>query len=307
MSRHLFAHTAALHHQVRRIRRAALLSLTAMLPCAAILLATTEAHWLSIVLALILMGYTHRKLRQVFWARRTVKQLRLEEQFVRHGPTPEQVLPCTRRYDHLWTRSLTLKGLKMMIERSSGSSLPAETSNSPIDAHFTGAFKTLRPSPWPGALIWFAALALGWLWLVPDALLQDMPPHVFAGLALLLLILVAEVVQQILRADLRDGLDHFLTLLGAWIQTRAFDTAFGTLREKPYRHTALYRSWVFPRPVRRANKSTALSTTPPVPALELAQEIEAALSTESPAEHHRRGFLLKQDRILANPPSKIRN
>ena len=244
-----------------------------MLPCAAILLATTEARWLALVLALILIGYTHRKLRQVFWARRAVKQLRLEEQFLRHGPTPEQVLTCTRRYDHLWTQSLTLKGLKTLFERPQGASLPGSTPQNPLDDPYTRAFKTLRPSPWPGALIWFAALSLGWLWVVPDALLHDMPPLIFTGLTLLLLILVAEVVQQILCADLSDGFDHFLTLLNAWAHTHAFDTAFDTVREKPYRHTALYRSWVFPRTAAVAEASN--DTPAPSPAF--TQELEAVL------------------------------
>ena len=263
-----------MRHQVRRIRRTALFGLTAMFPCAALLLATTEARWLSLMLALILAGYLHRKLRQVFWARRTVKQLRLEEQFIRHGPTPEQVLTCTRRYDHLWTHSLTLRGLKALVEHKPASPLAAEAKQAHIHRQYARTFKRLRPSSLPTALIWFAALGLCWLWFVPDALLQDMPPPVFAGLILLLLILVAEVVQQILRSDLREGLDYFLTLLSAWTHTQAFDTAFDTVSEKPYRHTALYRSWVFPRPSSRAD---APNTAPPERTLEFAQEIDEVL------------------------------
>ena len=277
MSRHLFAHTAALRHQARRIRRAAVFGLAAMLPCAVILLATTEARWLSLVLALILAGYTHRKLRQAFWAHRTAKQFRLEEQFVRHGPTPEQVLTCTRRYDHLWAQSLTLKGLKALAEHTPASALPTEAKQALIARHYTRPFKTLRPSPRPTALIWFAALTLGWLWFVPDPLLHDMPPLVFAGLALLLFILVAEVVQQILHADLRDGLDHLLTLLSAWTHTQAFDTVFETIPQKPYRHTALYRSWIFPRPSRVAVESDAPPATIPVLPLAFDREIDEVL------------------------------
>lgn len=245
MSRPLFAHIAALRRQIRRIQGAALFGAVAMLPCAVILLTTAEAGWLPLVLLLVLGGYLQRKVRRVLWARHAVKQLRLEEQFVRHGPAPEDVLTCMRRYNHLWTQSLTLKGLKGLRKNHPAASLPAPARQARVGQHYTQAFESLRPSRVPADLIWLAAVGLLWLWFAPEALLQTMTPPVFVGLALLLVILVAEAVQAILCADVRDGIAHVADLLSTWTLTPAFETLFA-VHAKPYRHTALYRSWMVP-------------------------------------------------------------
>lgn len=255
MSRPLFAHVAAMRHQIRRIRRTTVLGTVAMLPCAALLLATTPANWLILPLVLALAGYLQRKVRRVFWARRALKQLRLEEQFLRHSPKTAHVLTCLRRYNHLWTQSLTLKSLKALAKDRPSPALPTSTKQAHIYWHFTRSFKPLRPAHLPADLVWFIAVGLLWLWFVPEAVLSIMPAPVFAGLALLLLILTAEVIQFILSADLRDSFIPFATLLSAWTLTHDYETAFETVDEKPYRHTALYRSWIY------ASNSTGWETT----------------------------------------------
>ncbi len=269
MSRHLFAHVAAMRHQIRRIRRATALGTAAMLPCAVILLATTPATWVILLLIPALAGYLQRKVRRILWARRVLKQLRLEEQFVRHSPTPEHVLTCMRRTNHLWTQSLTLKGLKTLAADQPALSLPNSTKQARIHQHYTRSFIPLRPARLPADLIWLTTVGLLWLWFVPEALLAPMPALVFAGMTLLLLILTAEVIQAILGADLRDSFSPFATLLSTWTLAHDFETAFATTREKPYRHTALYRSWVFKKPSDILEETKAATPVLPLQPLQL--------------------------------------
>ncbi len=89
-------------------------------------------------------------------------------------------------------------------------------------------------------MLWFSALGLFWLWVVPEALLQAPSSGVLAGVGLLLVILGAEALQIVLQADLRGGFEHLATLLSDWTLAQPF--TLHMVREKPYRHTSLYRS-----------------------------------------------------------------
>ncbi len=53
MSRRIFAHLAALRHQIRRIEQATIVGTVALVPCAAILLMTSGMHGSSLVLVLV--------------------------------------------------------------------------------------------------------------------------------------------------------------------------------------------------------------------------------------------------------------
>ncbi|MCH8960467.1 MAG: hypothetical protein IH820_03890 [Bacteroidetes bacterium] len=240
MSRRIFAHLAALRHQIRRIEQATIVGTVALVPCAAILMMTSGMHWSSLVLLLVLVGYLRRKVGQIVRARQAVKQLRLEEQFVRHCPAPKHVLTCTRRPNHLWTRSLTLKGSQALLAHPPAPRLPLEDQRRYVRHHYIRAFTPLWPPSTPVDLLWFAALGLFWFWFVPEALLQAPSLGVLACAGLLLVILVAEIIQVVLQADLRGGFEHLATLLSDW--TLAQPLELHTIREKTYRHTALYRA-----------------------------------------------------------------
>lgn len=242
MSRRLFAHLAALRYQIRRIEQATVLGTAALVPCTVILLMTSGTGWSSVVLLLVLAGYVWRKIGRIMQARRTTKHLRLEEQFVRHRPAPQHMLTCTRRPNHLWTHSLTLKGLKALLADPPARRLPVEDKRRYVRRHYLRAFAPLWPSSLPVDLLWFAALGLLWLWFVPEALLQAPSPGVLAGAGLLLVILVAEIIQLVLQSDLRGGFDHLATLFSDWTLAQPFEETLHTVREKTYRHTAVYRS-----------------------------------------------------------------
>ncbi len=242
MSHRIFAHLAALRYQIRRIEQATVLGTVALAPCTALLLTTSSTRWSSLVLLLVLAGYLRRKISRITRARQAVKQLRFEEQFVRHRPAPKHMLTCTRRPNHLWTRSLTLKGLKALLAHPPARRLPLEDKRRYVRHHYIRAFTPLWPPSTPVDLLWFAALGLLWFWFVPEALLQAPSLGVLAGAGLLLVILVAEIIQVVLQADLRGGFEHLATLLSDWTLAQPLEETLHTIREKTYRHTALYRS-----------------------------------------------------------------
>ena len=240
MSRPIFAHLATLRYQIRRIEQATVLETVALVLCTALLLTTSSMRWSSLVLLLVLAGYLRRKISQIARARQAVKQLRLEEQFVRHCPAPEHVLTCTRRPNHLWIRSLTLKGLKALLAHPPARRLPLEDQRRYIRHHYIRALTPLWPPSILVDLLWFAAVGLLLLSFVPEAPLQTPSWGVLAGAGLLLVILVAEIIQVVLQADLQGGFEHLATLLSDWTLSQPLEETL--LREKTYRHTALYRS-----------------------------------------------------------------
>ena len=107
-----------LQHAARRSRLIALLGALIALPSAFALLMIMPTGVLSGLVLLALMSYAVRKAWQIRRAARLLKQLRLEAQFVQHGPSPRHLPSCLRRRDHLWTRSLTLHGLEAVLVRS---------------------------------------------------------------------------------------------------------------------------------------------------------------------------------------------
>ncbi len=244
MSRPLFAHIAALRHQVKRIRRATVFSIALLLPGAALLLTTTANTLLALALVAALGGYLLCKVRRTLWTYRIVNQLRLEEQFVRHSPSREHIQTCLRRFDHLWTNSLTLKGLRALMEHPPLPKQQRDAFQEIAHRHFSRALSSLRPSPVPFGLLWLASLSLLWVGFSSSSLLEDTALPAFLALTLLLVLLLNEVTQEILCADLRDGFSHWATLLSTWTQALALDELIAAQHEKPYRHTPLYRSWV---------------------------------------------------------------
>ena len=186
--------------------------------------------------------YLLRKLRGERWARHTLRQLRLEEQFVRHGPTPEDVLTCIRRRTHLWRNSLALQGLRRLLKTPPAASLAPAARHTAVRATYDRCFRRITPGRVPVDLLGFVALAAFWLWSVPEALLQAPSLLVVGGGLLWLLALGAEVVQAILRADVRAGFHTFTGLLGSWTLARQFGTLVEAARRKPYRHVPLYHA-----------------------------------------------------------------
>jgi hypothetical protein len=234
----LATHITALLRQVRRIQRAVLGGLLALLACSVLLLTTAASSGGAVLLGLVLLGYAGHKGYHLYRLRQTMKQLRLEKQFLAHGPAPEEIVTCLRRSNHLWTKSLTLKGLNVLFTHPPHG--PARPER--LAAQYRRCFQRIFPARLPIDLLCFTAVLLLWLWSAPGLFQQPTSATFVVGIGLLLLLLVAETIQAVLHGDLRDGLTQFTTLLSGWTLDQHLDEVFQEARQKPYRHTAVYRT-----------------------------------------------------------------
>lgn len=234
----LAVHITALLRQGRRIQRAVLGGLLALLACAVLLLTTAASGGGAVLLGLVLLGYAGHKGYRLYGIQQTIKQLRLEKQFLEHGPSPEEMVTCLRRTNHLWTKSLTLKGLNALFTHPPHG--PARPER--LAAQYRRCFQRIFPARLPLDLLFFTAALLLWLWSASDLLQQPMSAVLVVGIGLLLLLLVAETIQAVLHGDLRDGLTQFTTLLSRWTLEQHLDEVFEEARQKPYRHTTVYRT-----------------------------------------------------------------
>jgi len=234
----LATHITALLRQLRRTQRAVLGGLLALLACSVLLLTTAASSGGGVLLGLVLLGYAGHKGYHLYWIRQTMKQLRLEKQFVEHGPCPEEIVMCLRRKNHLWTKSLTLKGLNTLFTHPPHG--PAQPER--LSAQYRRCFQRIFPLRLPIDLLLFTTVLLLWLWAAAGLAQQPTLATFVVSIGLLLLLLVAETIQAVLHGDLRDGLTQFTTMLSAWTLDQHLDEVFQEARQKPYRHTSVYRS-----------------------------------------------------------------
>lgn len=232
------SHVQALLRQFRRVQHAALGGLLALLVCSVLLLTTAASGGQIALLGIVLLGYVGHKLYHLYWTRWAIRQLRLEAQFLLHGPTPEELATCLRRTTHLWTKSLTFKGLKTLTTH------PLRKHDAPqrLTAQFRRCFQRAFPARLPLNLLAFATVLFVWMWAAWPLFAQPLSASLLVSGALLLILLVAEVIQAVLCADLRDGVKALMEMLSAWTFDQDLDGVFQEASQKSYRHTSHYRS-----------------------------------------------------------------
>lgn len=233
---------AAMRRQLGRLRRVALVSAGAGLAGTVLLLPTLPAPWMLAAMAVLVMLFLVRKLHQERWARRAIKQLRLEEQFIQHGPLPEEVLTCVRRRHHLWTQSLTLRSLENLLAAPPSALLRPSVREAKAGAAFRKGFKAIRPARLPLDVLLFMMLTAFWLFAVPEALLATPSAGVLLGVLAWVPALAAEIILLVLLSDLRGGFATLTHHLGAWTLARQFDALVEAAQEHTYRHTRVYHA-----------------------------------------------------------------
>ena len=236
-----------MRRQLGRLRRAVLVAAAATAAGTAFLATTPRTGTLGLVLLAFAAIYLLRKWRQDRWVRQSIKQLRLEEQFIQHGPAPKAVPTCIRRRHHMWTHSLTLQSLRRLTTHPPDATLDEARRQAHVCAAFRRSFRKVRPGRVPVDLLWFVALVGFWLWALPEALLAAPSPLVLMGVLCWLPALGAEVVLAIFQADLRAGFATLINLLGRWTLAREFETLVETAQQQAYQHTQVYHAYR-PRP-----------------------------------------------------------
>ena len=187
----------------------------------------------------LLLVYVLRK--GYLWqrGRRAVRQLRLEEQFLRQGLEPAQLRQCLYGYDHLWSRSLTLQGLQSILASPLPRLLLPQEKKSRILAQYHRVLLPLHLPSFNVDLLLYALFSGIWLFLTGPQNLSLLPA------AALLLMLAVEGLQALLQRRLHAAFDHAEQSLCHWTLAHRFDDMLSTMRNQLYIHRSLYqvRPW----------------------------------------------------------------
>lgn len=251
MASELLDCTHKLRAAFRHHRAAALLQGAAGL--ALLILLLYSAHpgpAAALLVGLLLAAYGGRKLHRLVHARRSAQQLRLEEEFLRHGPPEAHLRQCLAQADHLWASSLILQGLRRILARPLPHLLTPEAKRQRLARSYGRAFESLRPPTFGPDLLLLIGAAAAWeMSAPPDTAAR---PLLDPALAVACAALTLELVQAALSLRMRRLFEAFAEALGAWTLQEAFEEKLRT-PEKPYVHRLLYEAspW-FTSPPRRS-------------------------------------------------------
>ena len=193
----------------------------------------------AMMLGPLLLVYVLRK--GYLWqrSRQAVRQLRLEEQFLRQGLEPAQLRQCLYGYDHLWSRSLTLQGLQSILASPLPRLLLPQEKKNRILTQYHRVLLPLRLPVLNVDLTLYLLFFGIWLFLVGPQNLSLLPT------AAALLMLVAEGMQALFQSRLHTAFDHAEQSLCHWTLAHRFDDMLSTMRNQLYIHRSLYqvRPW----------------------------------------------------------------
>lgn len=233
-------HIAALQAQFRKVRMVAFIACSVTLVAGLVLYRPLQPDWLQVVFFIAVLFYALRKGLLSFRTHQAVKQLRLEQQFVQHGPSPLHITPCLRHRQHLWHNSMIMKALESFLARPS-IFIDERTKTHHLQERFQDSIHSLRPVQIPTDLIWLFSILMLWLGAVPGSLAQTSPLSILAALGLFVALLLAELYQTVLCFGLHDGFSDLVHHLTRWTLARKFEEKMLSPTRK-YRHVLLYRA-----------------------------------------------------------------
>ena len=193
----------------------------------------------AVLLGPLLLVYVLRK--GYLWqrGRQAVRQLRLEEQFLRQGLEPAQLRQCLYGYDHLWSRSLTLQGLQSILDNPLPRLLRPQEKKKRIRTQYHRVLLPLRLPAFNLDLTLCLLFFGTWLFLVGPQNLS------LLSAAAPLLMLTVEGLQAVFQRRLHAAFDHAEQSLCHWTLAHRFDEMLSTMRNQLYIHRSLYqvRPW----------------------------------------------------------------
>ena len=235
MVSNVLAATAILRQHYRRLRSVGLLGSITALGLVPLALYMPRPEWARYALLALVCLYAGRKAVQFVHARTALKQLSMEEQFLRYGCAAGQVEKCIETDEHLWTRSCILAGLKGVLAHPFTSDMVGDEKRNRVYRQFKRSCRTLDPShAFLDAGLLLAALVL--LSVVPSIDI-DLRAILFqAGFLAFTVAGVAEASHLMIHRRLVETLPRFLTALTDWTIREAFHSPV----ESSFSHHLLY-------------------------------------------------------------------
>lgn len=213
----------------------------------------------TVLLVLVLGAYAAAKGYVAVKHTRVLKQLRLEERFLRDLPRGEKLVALLARDNHLWSSSRLWIGLRALLTQPLPHLLLVDEKRKRIERHYHRAIRDLQPRRFNGYLP--AVLGLVGFWHLTWIL-----SGVSGGAFLLTAGLLSGVLAlEVLQTGIQWGICHQFTLLEQalcdWTLYNRFELGVSS-REKNYVHRLLYqaRPWFLAPGTRRVQRSVMVDS-----------------------------------------------
>lgn len=193
--------------------------------------------WSRYVLLSLVCLYAGRKIVQFVGARGALKQLSMEEHFLRYGAAGRRVQKCVRNDDHMWTRSSIVSGLKAIANSRLAGNLMADEKRQRIYRRYRKAFRALWPrlAVADAGLVGAIAITMA---LAPTIEVNLRTVMFLAGFVALALAGFVELARWFVNRQLAEGLDRWLGALSDWTLRECLHKLHH--RPEAYSHQLLY-------------------------------------------------------------------
>lgn len=227
--------TAVLRQHFRRIRSIGLLGSVTALGLVPLTLYMPRPDWAKYTLLSLVCLYAGRKVIQFLKSRSALRQLSMEEHFLRYGVSAGHVQKCVHTDDHLWTRSCILGGLKGLMHHPITTDLIGDEKRNRVYRQFHSAFRDIEPARAYfdiGLLTTIFALLIA----VPSIGINLRAIMFQAGFLALAVAAVAEASHLMIHRKLFETMQRLYSALTEWAIREAFHAAVSV----SYSHRLLY-------------------------------------------------------------------
>lgn len=183
-----------------------------------------------------------------------LKQMRLEERFLRELPRDDQLADLLSKENHFWSTSRLWIGLKAVLTQPLPRLLLVEEKRRRIERHFHRAIRDLQPRPLNLHAGAFFAIAVVWHL---ARMLEGATGDGFLMTALLFAVVLAlEAYQTGIQWLVRGQFTELERALCEWTISNRFEQGF-TASSKHYVHRLLYqaRPWFLPQGARTVTRT----------------------------------------------------
>ncbi len=215
MVSNVLASAAILRRHFRRLRYLALLGTASAIGLIPLVLYMPKAAGARYALLMLVCLFAGRKVVQYFRAHRALKQLSMEEHFLRYGSTVGSVQKCVENDEHMWTRSRILLALRTMTIHRLPSNMLVNEKHQKILHRYRRAFQKMLPNVGVLDLVFLAGISL--LLATVPSVAVDFRALIFqAGFLALVVAVVTEVSHFFANRQLRGGLERLFHSLSEW-------------------------------------------------------------------------------------------
>lgn len=192
--------------------------------------------WRYLILSFVCL-YAGRKVMQLLGARAALKQISMEEHFLKYGSSGRRVQKCVEHEDHLWKKSRVVDALKRISTNRLPTTLMIDEKRTRIYRRFRHAFRFMLPRFVVVDMGLVAAIVVGLV--AAPILTVDLGAVMFqSGFLALAVAGAVEISRWAVNRQLAETLDRWFNALSEWTIREGFERLH--LQAGPYSHRLLY-------------------------------------------------------------------